>query len=107
MAEIAHEIIWLQSLLKYHGISSPSLVPMHCDNQTAIFIARNSTFHERTKHTETDCHYFQDKIMSRVISTPHVASSHQLVNVFTKSVTGISFDATCTKLGMFDLHALA
>ena len=44
--------------------------------------------------------------MSGVISTSHVTSSHQLADVFTKSLAGISYDTKCTKLGMFDLYAL-
>ena len=107
MAETAQEMVWLRSFLEYLGISSPFPMPMHCDNQAAIFIVGNSTFHERTKHIEIDCHYIQDKVMSEVISTPHVTSSHQLANVFTKSLAGISYDTTCTKLSMFDLYAPA
>ena len=45
--------------------------------------------------------------MSGVISNAHVASSQQLVDVFTKSLARISYDATCTKLHMFDLYAPA
>ena len=88
-------------------ISSPSLIRMYCDNQASIFTAGNSTFHEHTKHIEIDRHYIRDKVMSRVISTPHVVSSHQLAYVFTQSLAGISYDVMCTKLHMFDLYAPA
>ena len=105
MAETVWEMVWLRSFHKDLDISSPFPMPKHCDNQAAIFIAGNSMFHERTKHIEIDCHYIPDKVMYRVISTPHVTSSHQLADVFTKSLTEISYDTTCTKLGMFDLFA--
>ena len=107
MADTTQEMVWLRSFLKDLGISSPFPMPMHCDNQTAIFIAGNSTFHERTKHIEMDCHYIRDKVMSGVISTPHVTSSHQLADVFRKSLAGISYHTTCTKMGIFDLYAPA
>ena len=45
--------------------------------------------------------------MSKVISTPHVASCHQLADVFMKSLVGINYDVMCTKLGMFDIYAPA
>ena len=99
MAETAREMVWLLSFLEDLDISSP------CDNQAAIFVARNSTFHERTKHIEIDSHYIRDKVMSGVISTTHVTSSHQLADIFTKFLAGISYDTMCTKLGMFDLYA--
>ena len=107
MAETAREMVRLRSFLQDLGISSPFPMPMHCDNQAAIFIAGNSTFYEHTKHIEIDCHYIRDKVMSGVISTPHVTSWHQLADVFTKSLAEISYDTTCTKLGMFDLYAQA
>ena len=105
MAEIAREMVWLRSFLKDLSISSPPPMPMYCDNQAVIFIEDNSTFHEHTKHIDIDCHYIRDKVMLGVISTPHVASSHQLADIFTKSLVGISYDVTCTKLGMFDSNA--
>ena len=107
MVETAREMVWLRSFLEDLGISFPFPMPMHCDNQAAIFITSNSIFHERTKNIKIDCHYIRDKVMSVVISTPHVTSSHQLADVYTKSLAGISYDTTCTKMGMFDLYAPA
>ena len=59
---------------------------MYWDNQVVIYIASNFTFHEHKKHIEIDWNYIRDKVMSRVISAPYMASSHQLVDIFTKSL---------------------
>ena len=45
----------LQNLLMVFGFRQPGLMPMHCDNQSAICIAQNLVFHERTKHIKIDC----------------------------------------------------
>ena len=69
MAETAWEMVWLRSFLKDLNISSPSPMSMHCDDQAAIFIAVNF-----------DYYYIQEKVMSRVISTPHETSSLHLTD---------------------------
>ena len=33
---------------------------MYCDNQTAIYMASNSFFHEKTKHVEVNYHFIHD-----------------------------------------------
>ncbi|CAN6443929.1 unnamed protein product [Victoria cruziana] len=60
MATTTMELVWLKSLLKDMGVSSINNVKMFCDNKSAIYIASNHTFHERTKHIEMDCHYVRE-----------------------------------------------
>ena len=78
---------------------------IHYDNQETIFISRNLTFHDRTKHIEIDYHFIRDKVSMKVISTPRVSSSNQLVDIFTKSIIGVSYACLGSKLGMFDLYS--
>nr|KAJ0185122.1 hypothetical protein LSAT_V11C900481320 [Lactuca sativa] len=52
MAVTTYEIIWLRLLLVDMRVHIFSSTPLHRDNKSAIQIARNFVFHERTKHIE-------------------------------------------------------
>jgi len=85
MASTTTEIVWLRWLLDDMGVSISSPTPMFCDNKSAIQIAHNSVFHERTKHIEIDCHLTRHHLQHGTISLPFVSSSMQLADLFTKS----------------------
>jgi len=63
MAQAATEITWLVNLLKELDVSQLKPVTLYCDNQSALHIARNLVFHERTKHIDIDCHFTREKVM--------------------------------------------
>ena len=54
------EIIWLKNMLLEFAFCYLGLMPIFCDNQSAIYIAQNQEFHERTKHIEVDCYLIRD-----------------------------------------------
>ena len=107
MAATAREMVWLQSFLHDLGIMTPTSMPTHCDNNTAIFIVENLVFRKRNKHIEITCHFICENVLKGVIYTPHVLSSDQLVNIFTKSIIRVSYDCLGSKLGMFNFYTIA
>ncbi|KAL5559468.1 hypothetical protein UlMin_035679 [Ulmus minor] len=78
MASTTKEIVWLRWLLADMGVSLSHPTPMYCDNKSAIQIAHNSVFHERTKHIEIDCHLTCHHLKHGTITLPFVPSSLQL-----------------------------
>ena len=78
------ELSWLRSLLKDLRILHPKLALLYCDNKSALHIAADLIFHERTRHIKMDCHFIRDKTQDGLVVTKHVASTNQLADVFIK-----------------------
>lgn len=63
LAHAASEVTWLVRLLEELGINNLKPVTLHCDNPSALHIAKNLVFHERTKPIGLDCHFTRDKVL--------------------------------------------
>ncbi|RVW75728.1 Retrovirus-related Pol polyprotein from transposon RE1 [Vitis vinifera] len=86
LADTTSELLWLKWLLKDLGVSTSSTTPLYCDNQSAIHIAHNDVFHERTKHIEIDCHFIRYHLVHGALKLFSVSSKDQLADIFTKSL---------------------
>ena len=64
MASATCELQWLLYLLRDLHVQCVKLPVLYCDNQSAMHIAANPVFHERTKHVEIDCHIVRGKVAS-------------------------------------------
>ena len=107
MNQASSKMLWVYSFLTKLGFPFLGPMRMFCNNQVAIFIAKNPTFHERTKHIEIDCHDIWQWIISNLISTSYVGSSNQLTYIFTKRLSDTSYAIFSLKQRLFDLYALA
>lgn len=85
LADTTSEILWLRWLLQDMGVTFSSATPVYCDNRSAIQIAHNGVFHERTKHIEIDCHFVRHHLLQGSLQLHSVTSHDQFVDLFTKS----------------------
>ena len=85
LADTTSELLWLRWLLKDLGVSTSFATPLYYDNQSAINIAHNDVFHERTKHIEIDCHFIRYHLVHGALKLISVSSKDQLADIFTKS----------------------
>ncbi|KAL6311609.1 hypothetical protein AAG906_003470 [Vitis piasezkii] len=105
MAAITCELKWLKGLLLSLGVHHPKAIKLFCDSQSALHMAKNPVFHERTKHIEVDCHFVRDAITDGLIAPSYVPTVTQLADIFTKALGKKQFDYLLAKLGIFEPHA--
>jgi len=104
LSSVTSEIVWLSKLLLYFEVDVLSMM-LFCDNKSAISLASNPAHHERSKHIETDQHFIQEYVQSKVVKLVHVKSQHQVADVFTKTLPGPIFGKFIAKLGMINIYS--
>ncbi|XP_019054137.1 PREDICTED: uncharacterized protein LOC109115027 [Nelumbo nucifera] len=96
------ESTWLIQLLKDLRQPTDYAVPLYCDNQSAIRLAKNPIFHARTKHVEVHYHFIREKVLQEEIVIEHIKIENQVADLFTKGLGGNKFESFCKQLGMVE-----
>lgn len=96
----AKEIVWLRKLSQDLSSACDKATVLHIDNQSAIRLAKNPEFHQRTKHIEVKYHFIREKVASQEISLKFVPTENQKADIFTKAVPRERFYYLCNILGL-------
>ena len=78
--------IWVQNLLKELSLSKEESTKIYVDNKSAIVLAKNPTFHDRSKHIDTRYHYIKEWVARKEVQVKYVKSQGQVADIFSKSL---------------------
>lgn len=86
-AAATKEAIWLKTFLSELNFSKTHPITLQIDNQSAILLAKNAMFHERTKHIAIRYHFIREKLEEGEICVEYVPTNEQVADVLTKPLT--------------------
>ncbi|GKE11673.1 retrovirus-related pol polyprotein from transposon TNT 1-94 [Tanacetum coccineum] len=95
-------ILWMKSQLSGYDIHY-KMVPIFCDNTSAIGISNNPVLHSRTKHIDIRYHFIRDHILKGDIELHFILTKYQLANIFTKPLDEPTFTRLKAELGMLNI----
>ena len=75
----------------------------HINNTSSIRTIINHVYHERMKHIKVDCHSIQKTFAHQVITLPHITTTLQISDIFTRFITCQRHCFLVRKLMLVDL----
>jgi hypothetical protein len=99
-AQSTREAVWLRQLLTDIGQKTSTPTTLFIDNQSAIAIARNPTFHARSKHIEVRHHFVREKLADNTINLEYIPTNDQVADILTKGLPVVKHDKFRTAMGL-------
>nr|CAN73703.1 hypothetical protein VITISV_000540 [Vitis vinifera] len=84
--EAGKEMIWLHGFLDELG-KKQEIGILHSVSQSAIFLAKNSAFHSKSKHIQTKYHFIRYIVEDKLVILEKICGSKNPADMLTKGVT--------------------
>eukprot|EP00253_Pinus_taeda_P010696 PITA_10696 len=96
------EVVWLQRLCSSMGLVHEA-IRIDCDNQSAIFLAKNPAYHSKTKHIDVQYHFVMDMIEDKKVLLVKMDPLKNTADALTKSVRPEKFSWCRETMGIVGL----
>ena len=99
--EVSTEILFIAGVMKFLGMEITYPIEINVDNICAIYLLKNATTGNRTKHVDTRYHFVREYIKKGIVKIVFVRSEDNKADLMTKNL-GNELYAKHTK-GMFEI----
>jgi hypothetical protein len=96
--------LWLRRILEDIGEKQEESLLLHCDNKSAIAMAKNPVFHSRTRHINIKHHFIRSVIEDGDVQLVFCSSQDQLADIFTKALPRGRFQQLREAMGVREQH---
>ncbi|GJZ37856.1 retrovirus-related pol polyprotein from transposon TNT 1-94 [Tanacetum coccineum] len=80
--------------------SKKQVIPLYCDNKSAITLCCNNVQRSRAKHIDVRYHFIKEQVKNGIVELYFVRTEYQLAEIFTKPLFRKRFNFLIEKLGM-------
>ena len=97
-AHVTKKAIWLWTLLcDLQKVNSKNtvLIIIHCDNQGAMKLAKNSQYHVKIKHIDIQFHFICQKIEKEAIELCYTHTDEMIADDLIKDLVRVKFMKFC------------
>jgi hypothetical protein len=97
--EDSKEMIWLQRFMEELGKKQENS-RLYCDSESVIHIAKNSTFHSKTKHIQLRYHFIRYALEDGHLKLEKIHTNHNPADMLTKGVTREKLSSCSVSVGL-------
>jgi hypothetical protein len=94
------EALWLRTLLHLISFEQKGLTTIYCNNEGAITLTKDLSFHAYTKHLDIQHHFVCECVESRDVKFVHLSTSEMPANALMKPLACLQFQYLIEKLGI-------
>jgi Reverse transcriptase (RNA-dependent DNA polymerase) len=100
-SDASKETVWLRALLL--GLCHPQRTPtpLRCDNNGAIVLTGDPSFHSRVKHIDVKYHYIRELVENGTLDVRYVNTKLNVADVFTKALAPKPFAYMRRLMGLY------
>lgn len=78
---------------------------INCDNQAAISMSKNPSFHGRTKHIDIRVHFIRDLVSNGSVIMKYCGTNEQMADILTKSLPKEKHEYFRQRLGVCNFES--